>query len=103
MSKAQHYILLVSLIIWVVSYNLWIFFDSSVYYIGTAVFILGLSLLIDMSVKEKWKQITSKFFLILAVNNVLDEVFFNPTTFDFNEYITIFLFLIYTAWRIWKN
>jgi hypothetical protein len=103
MSFKQHLILVASIIIWVLSYNLWLFLGVEIYYVGTALLILGSSLVIDLQEKTKFQQLASKLFLILATNNVLDELFFDPQSFDYNEYLSIILYFIFVSWKILKN
>jgi len=94
-------LLLTSLVLWVVSYNIWQFTDDSVYFIGTAQLVMVCSFIIHKRTAGI-NHIISRVFLFLSFNNLIDEIFFDPTRLELNEFTMFALFLIYSAWK-WKN
>lgn len=95
----------ISLFCWVLCYNLWQFYGYNLYYIGNAIIIASSSFIIfSINKKEsKEKRIISLIFFILAMNNLVDEVLFDPCKFDINEYITILITIFTGIWNIWKR
>ena len=96
----------VRFLIWVVialsiaTYNFYPFLPKGSYYIGNAIFIFVLTLII-------WRQnrnlFVSFFLLCIASSNLLDELFFNPQKLGLNEIlIALILPFIYYVRKISK-
>ena len=87
-------ILYIAFIISVLTYYLWCFLPKGTYYIGNAIFIF----LIILYIYLKNRKSTICFVLFFAsLNNLLDELFFEPQKIGLNEYliliVVIFLFI----------
>ena len=95
------HILGISLLIWIVTYNVWQYTDACIYYIGTAQIIMAASWIIHTRT-EGVNHFISRVFLFLSFNNLADELFFDPTAIELNEFLMFALFLIYSAWK-WKS
>lgn len=99
MGKNKHsIILLISIVVWVVSYNIWQFTLPNVYYVGTAQLIAVASWIIHTKT-EGIHHLISRVFLFLAFNNLLDELFFDPTKFEWNEFLMLLVFIVISLWR----
>lgn len=79
-------LLILSLCLSLLTYNLWPLLPAGSFYKGMAVFIMLLGIIINNLVSDSIK-IWSSVLLWLSINNVLDEFFFNPKKFGINEYI----------------
>ncbi len=99
--KLKSCILTFSILFWVIAYNVWQYTTPDIYYIGTAQLVLVCSWLIHVSATGIHK-VVSRVFLFLALNNLLDELFFDPTKFDINEFVMFALFFIHTLYK-WKK
>jgi len=92
--QKNNVILKIAVIICILTYTLWSFFNSfgiGFYYIGNALFIFLLALYI--------RQISKPSFIIfflfcLALNNLLDEVLFNPLKIGWNEYLASAIIIV---------
>lgn len=103
MNIFQKILLSASIIVWIICNSTWIYFDESVYYIGIAQMIFVASFVIHSQVNSRIDKFITRFFLFLAFNNIVDELFFDPTAFSINEYLTVLLFIIYNLFRQWKR
>lgn len=103
--KNWHYLLLTcSLIVWLLCNNLWPYTEVEIYYFGIAQVIFVSSVIIHQQPKDKkWKKLISASFVFLSLNNLLDEMFFNPQAFDASEYISVIAYLIYFIWKTYRN
>lgn len=75
----------------VVSYSVWSYIDPKIWYISIAFGLLVFTYVLNLFYTGCF------FFRImfeLAFNNLLDEMFFNPTKVEINEYITALLIVI---------
>ena len=95
------WILSISLCIWLITYNIWQFTVPNVYYVGTAQMILVASWLIHKTTNGI-HHVVSRMFLFLAFNNLVDELFFDPTSVEWNEFTMVFFYLLYSL-RSWRN
>lgn len=87
----------ISLLVWLVSNTAWIFLGSPVYYIGVAFMIFGSCLSLHlMKILPRW--LTTIGFLI-SLNNLIDELFFDPTEINFNEYFVFGTAIIFICIR----
>lgn len=81
-------------IVLLAAYNLWQPFDNTkIYYTGVAIAIFLMILSIHLSAEGNYKIFTLAFS-ILSLSNVLDEVFFDASVIDINEYIAATFTLI---------
>lgn len=89
-------ILAISFLLAIASSTLWMpikeQFGLSIYYIGTALAVFGYSVVLWRKYKNTWTE------LILAgtTNVLVDELFFDPTKFEINEYILFTLCILWT-------
>jgi hypothetical protein len=95
--KSKHLIWLLSgIVIWLLCHNLWIVYGASTYYFGTAAIIAVASyILYDIRA-----HFLTRFFLFLSLNNMADELFFDPEVFSTLEYLA---FLAFFAWNTYTN
>jgi hypothetical protein len=83
----------ITLGVWIVSYSVWNSCGVNTFYIGTALTVLGLCIVIHASgIVVQW---LSSFGCFVAINNLLDEILFTPWEFNLTEYIVGGLALIY--------
>ena len=90
----KRYIMYIALVASVFTYLFWTFLPKGSFYIGNAIYIYLLTLFIFI---QKRKSFIRFILLAFAVNNLLDELFFDNTKFQLNEIILPFLLII-----IWK-
>jgi hypothetical protein len=88
-------ILKISLIVCIFTYSLWqiILLNTGlhIFYIGNALFIFLLALYIRQISKPSF----STFFLFcLALNNLLDEILFDPQKLGWNEFLATAIIII---------
>lgn len=84
---AQRVVLISAIVIWVAGYNLWQFAWHNFFYQCCAGTWLLLFVLVRDLVKDKWLRIIANIGILISVNNLLDEAFFNTKSFDIYEYI----------------
>ena len=84
----ENKILWVATIISIATYQFWKHLPEGSFYIGMALFILLLSLVIFY---QNRKLFISFFLLCIAFNNLLDELFFDPKSNGLNEMIIILI------------
>ena len=93
--KPKHLIwLLCGVVVWLLCHNLWIVYGASTYYFGTA-FIIAVSSYILYDIRAHF---LTRFFLFLSINNLADELFFDPTEFSPFEYLAFFAFFAYNTY-----
>jgi len=88
-------ILTLSVIIWVACWISWMFFGREFFEVGQAFAIFGFSSAFVVAF-PLWK--ISKISFAIALNQLMDELFFDPFKVDINEYIcmiAIVLLIIY--------
>jgi len=94
--------LIVGLLVWIFCHTAWMFTSYNTYYIGTAFIIFVSSYVINNITENKsYHKLITRLFLFFAFNNLLDEIFFDPKVFDWNEYLICLSYLIYVilCWR----
>ena len=70
------------------------------YYKFGALHDLLAALLVYLLVKaDRPMRIVAGFWLVLASNQMLDELFFDPTKYQFNEFAFFIISLLYTAYE----
>jgi hypothetical protein len=102
-TKAGKWLVLAAFLFWVAGYNLWWMFDNYAIYdacMAVTVFLLITS--IHLSAEGLYRYF-SLAFACLAASNVVDELFFDPTLIDLNEYIAATFILISVIWLYLKN
>jgi hypothetical protein len=76
-------------------YTFWGFFDepiaSKIFYIGNALFIFLLALYIKQATK---KSFLTFFLFCVTLNNLLDELLFDPQKIGYNEYIATAIIIV---------
>jgi hypothetical protein len=76
-------------------YTFWGFFDepiaSKIFYIGNALFIFLLALYIKQATK---KSFITFFLFCVTLNNLLDELLFDPQKIGYNEYIATAIIIV---------
>lgn len=87
-------------IISIAAYQLWGYLPSGSYYIGMAISILLLSLVIFHQNK---KLFISFFLLCIAFNNLLDELFFDPKSNGINEIVIVLILPIIWYLKMTSN
>lgn len=92
---------IISILFWVVSYNIWQYTAPNIYYIGNAQMIMVCSWMIHQKTNSV-HHVISRLFLFLAFNNLIDEIFFDPTAVEWNEFVIFALYLIYSLFK-WRN
>jgi hypothetical protein len=83
-----------SILIWIISCSIWSIFGKPIFYIGTAITILGLFLTIYLLKTGIPKWLTS-FGFFVSLNCLLDEILFTPWEFNITEYIVASIALVY--------
>ena len=86
-----------ALIVWVLGYNLWHVFGVYVYDLSISITILFLVTAIYLSAVG-WHKRFSLAFVLFTASNVVDEVWFDPTQVNYNEYVAagfIFVTMIF--------
>lgn len=91
----KNILLYIATIISIFTYLLWSFLPKGSFYIGNALFIFLLCIYIYNLNK---KSFIIFVLLCLSFNNLLDELFFDNTVFQFNE--LIFVIILPIIWLI---
>jgi hypothetical protein len=78
----------VATIISIATYQLWLYLPKGSYYLGMAIFIMLISIIIFV---QNHKLFSSFFLLCIAFNNLLDELFFNPEYNGVNEIVIVLI------------
>lgn len=90
-NKIAKILSIVSLSMIVMSYSLWHYISPQIWYISIAFGLLMFTYVLNLFYSGCF------FFRImfeLALNNLVDELFFNPTKVEINEYITALIIVI---------
>ena len=98
----QAILFIIGLCSWISGQLLWVLVGTQAYYIGVVIFITTLVGIIHMNTEIGWKKQVSKIALFICVNNIFDELFFDPTLFSYNELITTLL-IIFSTWINYKK
>lgn len=89
-------LLIAALLILVAGYNLWAFAWHGFFYQCIAIGLLLLALLIKRLMPA---DPTATIAIWLCANNVLDEIFFDPKKFGWNEYAFVGIIILITILR----
>ena len=88
-------LLLSAIIILVVGYNLWPIAWDGFFYQTTALSYVIIFTLIKYAIRGgKWFRVIANIGFWFSLNNIFDELFFNPKRFGINEYIFAFIIVI---------
>ena len=91
----------VAVIISIATFQLWKFLPSNSFYIGSSVYIVVLATIIYLQNKELF---ISFFLLCIAINNLIDEMFFDPKLNGPNEVVAAILIpILYYARKNYKH
>ena len=96
-------ILYIGLVIGILTYLFWEYLKNagfSIFYIGNALFIFSLALYIFL--KDR-KSFIAYVILGLSVNNLLDEIWFNPIKFNWSEVFVGVLIILLALFKNYKN
>lgn len=97
--RTDKIVLVLSLLVSIVSYSFWGLikeeYGISIFYLGNALSVFGFTLVLC----KRFNNWVTELVLAATTNNLVDEVFFDPTTIEINEYI---LFGVSVA-IIWKR
>lgn len=83
-----------AMIVSIAGYNLWPIIHHDFFYKCMALSLLLLSIVVWLC--KDVSKIVSQIFFWLCVNNLMDELFFDPTAFQLNEYIFALIVIIIT-------
>lgn len=109
------YLLIATFAIAFITYSFWSVIKEQygvrVFYPGIALSFVGYTYIIHLLIKlinfEKRQKrillIISSIIFLITVNNLIDELFFNPTVTSFNEYIGFILIIGFTIHNYNKN
>jgi hypothetical protein len=75
---------------WVLFHTAWLFFGRKTFELGQAFIIYTSSLILLLEFKNK----VSEVFHAFALNEILDELLFNPYELSWNEYVTLAVVLL---------
>jgi hypothetical protein len=88
-------ILKIAIIESILTYTIWPLFDdplaSKIFYVGNSLFIFLLALYIKQATK---KSFLTFFLFCVTLNNLLDELLFDPQKIGYNEYIATAIIIV---------
>ncbi len=94
------FILYISFCLFVFCYTFWEpirdYYDVSIFYVGTSLGTLGYTYVLW----RKYRNVLTEIILAGTSNAAVDEIFFDPEKFQWNEYVMfslIILIIIYNA------
>lgn len=67
--------------------------DYAFYHLTALTFVLLTRLVWKLTIDSRYRLVALVMH-ITAINNLLDEIFFNPTKIDLNEYLTLIITII---------
>tara|TARA_R110000851_G_scaffold34556_3_gene91706 strand:+ start:856 stop:1167 length:312 start_codon:yes stop_codon:yes gene_type:complete len=78
--------------------------DYAFYHLTALTFVLLTRLVWRLTLNARYKLVALVMH-ITAINNLLDELFFNPIVIDFNEYLTMLItfIVVYYNREKWMN
>jgi hypothetical protein len=96
MTEPQNNIILkLAIIVSVITYTIWKpindYFGITIFYIGNSLFIFLLALYIKQATK---KSFLTFFLFCVTLNNLLDELLFDPQKIGYNEYIATAIIIV---------
>lgn len=111
MTERSKIILLLTFIVSFITYSFWgvikEIINVSIFYQGIAISFVGYTYLIHLFVKElskfnrSYKRIIPISYVVnlVSVNNLIDEILFNPQIISINEYIGFILIIFITMYK----
>jgi hypothetical protein len=100
--KVELYLFIFGIIGWITGQLMWVFVGTKLYYVAVALFITILVYIIHSNTPKDWKRAISRIGLFICFNNLADELFFDPTSFSYNEIFTALIYTIY-PWIKYKR
>ncbi len=98
MKKKLLYILILTFVLNSLNGLLWSYIKEltgfSPYYVIQALSFVGYTYVI-YSLVNGYSRIISKSILLVTISNLVDELFFNPTLFEYNEFMAFGLILVF--------
>lgn len=96
MSRSNEILLIIGVVQWITLCSLWKVFEwEQLYFISQALFILVIAIVLLI----QFKSIITQIIFFLAVNQTIDEITMEATTFRVSEYITFIIVLLYIFLR----
>ena len=100
MSRAVKVLFIVSIIVWVVSCNIYRYLGGDLlYFIGNALFIQLLSIALHIHFRSK----TTLIFALIAFNNLADEVTLTASDLKIKEFMYMALIVSIVLLKKYKN
>lgn len=88
-------LLITAITILVAAYSLWSFAWDGFFYQFTALAYVIIFILIKYAIRgDKWFRVIANICFWFSLNNLFDELFFNPKKVGINEYIFAFIIII---------
>jgi len=100
MKKLAEILVLAALVLWVSGYLAAPYFDSGFWFLMDASAKVCLSGAVAIVMTGNLSQTIATSLFILAVSNLLDELFFDPQVTSNNEYLFGSIVLIYAIYKI---
>lgn len=75
------------------AYSLYPYLWEDAFYHLTAISFVTLTRIVWILTRGKW-GLVALVMHVTAINNLLDEMFFNPKIIDYNEYLTLLITII---------
>ena len=92
-------LIIAALLVSIAGYSLWPIAWHGMFYQANAVTLILLScLIVRLAKRGSGVKRVAYIFFLLAVSNLFDEVFFNPLSFDTNEYLFASAIIIHQAY-----
>lgn len=90
-------VLVIALLVSIAGYNLWLFAWKDFFYQCNALFLLLLFIVLkNIKVEERYFSKIVDIGLCCSVSNLIDEIFFDPTKYEWNEYVLILIIIYIT-------
>jgi hypothetical protein len=94
-TEKSNFILKIQILVCIITYTIWPLFDeplaSKIFYIGTALAHFLLALYIKQATK---KSFLTFFLFCVTLNNLLDELLFDPQKIGYNEYFATAIIIV---------
>jgi hypothetical protein len=100
MRKAPAILVTITLIAWLAAYMGVPAFGDDYWFLLDAIGKFTLSVAVACVIVGYYAQVIANSMAVLAASNLLDEIFFNPQSTGWNEYVFTALVLIYASIKI---
>lgn len=89
---------------WVFGQLCWVYLGGQAYYISIAILIFILIYIIHLNT-DSWRKHITRLAMFISFNNLVDEVLFDPTKFDWNEILIVLLYTLFNLiqWIKYKS